>query len=312
MNTKLFATLLGVLALLSASCKKEKPVKGEDKPVIQSPYIKKVYEFKPAPGQFVNEGGDSDLAKTDILLGDVGKGVVSLGGYGGYIVFGFDHAIINATGLDLGIYSNPLIGVDMEFSEPGIVCVMQDVNKNGSPDDVWYELAGSDYSASTTLKNYKITYYKPASLAHDIRWIDNQGKEGLILRNMFHAQDYFPSWASGTEISYTGTLVRNTLTLGDIITNKPLRTGYSDNGSSEYVSFQEQFGRGYNTFDIDWAVNDNGDKVSLTSIDFVKVYTAQNCNGNLFSPDLNNERSRYVGEISTEIAGAVDLKLIKK
>lgn len=301
------------LALLSAvllSCKKENAVDkdGEgDKPTTnQSPYLNKIYDFKQAPGQFTN-----DLVKTDILIGSAGNGLVSLGGFGGYIVFGFDHSVTNTTGADLGIYGNPLIGVGMEFSEPGIVCVMQDQNKNGLPDDVWYELAGSEYNEQATIKNYKITYYKPTKLTDDIRWKDNQGKEGLVLRNQFHTQDYFPSWATANEISFTGTLIKNTLTSGEIITNKPLSFGYADNGSSEYVSLQEQLGRGYNTFDIDWAVDATGKKVILATIDFVKVYTGQNSNGNPFSPDNDNDHSRYIGEISTEFGGAVDLKLLK-
>lgn len=310
MKTKSIITL-AILSAVLFSCKKESAVEkdggGEKAVATQSPYLNKIYEFKQAPGQFTN-----DLVKTDILIGSAGNGLVSLGAYGGFIVFGFDHSVTNAAGADLGIYGNPLIGVDMEFSEPGIVSVMQDVNKNGLPDDIWYELAGSEYNASTTLKNYKITYYKPAKITDDIRWTDNQGKEGLVLRNQFHAQDYFPSGATANEISFTGTLLKNTLTSGEIITNKPFAFGYSDNGSSDYIALQESLGRGYNTFDIDWAVDAAGKKVNLTAIDFVKVYTAQNNNGNPFSPDNDNERSRYLGEISTEFGGAVDLKLLKK
>lgn len=305
--------VLTLLSIVFFSCKKEKGSENENENPIAglSPYVNKVYEYKPAPGQLINDGGNTDLSKTEILIGGVGNGLVSLGGFGGYIVFGFDHPITNGSGADLGIYGNPLVGLGMEFSEPGIVCVMQDQNKNGLPDDVWFELAGSDYSAATTIKNYKITYHRAASLSDDIRWTDNQGKEGLVLRTRFHAQDYFPGWTTAAEVSFTGTLVRNTLTPGDIITNKPLGIGYADNGSSDYLALQEQLGRGYNTFDIDWAVDSNRNKVALTSIDFVKIYTAQNSNGNPFSPDHNNEHARYIGEISTEFAGAVDIKLLK-
>src|ERR1700750_1183888 len=137
MKTKLIITL-SLLSAVLFSCKKENADEKEgpgDKPAAgTSPYISKIYEFKQAPGQFTN-----DLAKTDMLIGSGGNGLVSLGGYGGYIVFGFDQSSSNPTGVDVGIYGNPLIGVDMEFSEPGIVSVMQDVNKNGLPDDVWYE-----------------------------------------------------------------------------------------------------------------------------------------------------------------------------
>ena len=298
--------VLCLLAILS--CKKEK-VKKEDE--IEAPassaYVSKIYEFKQAPGQFTN-----DLVKTENLIGAAGNGLVSLGGYGGYIVFGFDHPIQNTTGADLGIYGNPLIGMGRDFSEPGIVCVMQDENKNGLPDDTWYELAGSEYGGSTTVKNYTITYYRPSTVNQDILWKDNLGKEGFILRNQFHGQDYFPSWATGNTISFTGTLVRNTFSGGDIMTNAPLTFGYADNGSNEYVRLQEQLGRGYNTFDIDWAVDSSGKKATLNAIDFVKIYTAQNHNGNPLSPVINNELSRFIGEISTEFGGAVDLKLLNK
>lgn len=310
---KIIINGLLLMSVLVFSCKKEKTADEVQPPVTApSPYLNKVYEFKPAPGQFTNDGGTTDVLKTSVLVGTAGQGLVSLGGYGGYIVFGFDHAVTNGAGADLGIYGNPLIVAGTEFSEPGIVCVMQDVNKNGLPDDTWYELAGSDYAAATTIKNYKITYYRPANLTADIRWTDNQGNEGLVLRNQFHTQDYYPAWTTANEISFTGTRLRNTLTAGEIITNKPLGIGYSDNGSAEYLSLQGQLGRGYNTFDIDWAVDANGNRVTLTAIDFVKVYTGQNSNGNPFSPDNNNERSRFIGEISTEFAGAADLKLLTK
>jgi hypothetical protein len=296
--------LLCLLAIIS--CKKEKLAdKDKEKEVhVPSPFVSKIYEFQQAPGQFTN-----DLVKTDILVGNAGNGLVSLGGFGGFIVFGFDHSIENIGGADLGIYGNPLIGEGRDFSEPGIVCVMKDDNKNGFPDDIWYELAGSEYNASTTVRNYTITYYRPSAPSSDIFWKDNQGKEGFILRNQFHGQDYFPSWATGGTISFTGTLIKNTFSAGDIMTNSPLSFGYADNGSNEYIKFQEQYGRGVNTFDIDWAVDASGKKVAFTSIDFVKVYTAQNHNGNPLDPEITNERSRFIGEISTEFSGAIDLKL---
>jgi hypothetical protein len=296
--------LLCLLAIIS--CKKEKGAdKDKEKEVhVPSPFVSKIYEFRQAPGQFTN-----DLVKTDILVGNAGNGLVSLGGFGGFIVFGFDHSVENIGRADLGIYGNPLIGEGRDFSEPGIVCVMKDENKNGLPDDIWYELAGSEYNASTTVRNYTITYYRPSASSSDIFWKDNQGKEGFILRNQFHGQDYFPSWATGSTISFTGTLVKNTFSAGDIMTNSPLSFGYADNGSNEYSKLQEQYGRGFNTFDIDWAVDAAGKKIALTSIDFIKVYTAQNHNGNPLDPDITNERSRFIGEISTEFSGAIDLKL---
>ena len=68
-----------------------------------SPYISTVYEYCPAPGQFVNampEYREGDTAETmrqkaeEAIAGKMQSGV-SLGAYGGYITFGFDHTVVN-------------------------------------------------------------------------------------------------------------------------------------------------------------------------------------------------------------------------
>ena len=69
----------------------------------QSPYINKVYEYRPAPGQFVNkmplyEEGDTEetmAAKATASIANDNQEVISLGGFGGYVVFGFDHSVVN-------------------------------------------------------------------------------------------------------------------------------------------------------------------------------------------------------------------------
>lgn len=298
-----------MVAILTSCGKNDGPVQEPVKPS-DSPYISKIFEYLPAPGQFTNDSSFGTKEKANTMVGGVGNGLLSLGSYGGYVIFGFDHPIKNDSGDDIGIFGNPLTGVGMEWSEPGIVCVMQDKNGNGLPDDgEWYELAGSEYDKPETVKNYKITYYKPTKTTDDVKWTDNLGKGGYVLKNRYHAQDYYPDWVTASSISFEGTLLKNTLTDGGIITNKPFSFGYTDSGSPEYLRIQDQLGRGYNTFDISWAVDKNGQKVTLSQIDFVKVYTGQNCNGNPYDPDITNPRSRYLGEISTEIAGAVDIKL---
>jgi len=72
----------------------------------QNAYINKVYDFCPAPGQYVNtmpqyNAGDtkeSILERVNATLCKESAGVISLGGYGGYVVFGFDHRVENQTG----------------------------------------------------------------------------------------------------------------------------------------------------------------------------------------------------------------------
>jgi hypothetical protein len=51
------------------------------------------------------------------------------------------------------------------------------------------------------------------------------------------------------------------------------------------------------SFDISWAVDPNGEPVSLPTIDFVRVYTAV------------DEVLNQTGELSTEVSGAIDLHI---
>ena len=141
-----------------------------------SPYINKVYEFRPAPGQFVNElpeyeSGDTYadmLAKAqEALAFDKQPGAVSLGAFGGYVVFGFDHTIVNTPdAFDFKIYGNAIIS-DINNAggscEPGVVYVSRDENGNGLPDDPWYELAGSEHTNPATVSRFSLSYKRPAS-----------------------------------------------------------------------------------------------------------------------------------------------------
>ncbi|MBR5189763.1 MAG: cell surface protein, partial [Paludibacteraceae bacterium] len=100
----------------------------------------RVYEYTPAPGQFINEkktGGFDDTQTTpETAIAYAEKRLnssdwVSLGGFGGYIVVGFDHSIDNSGAYDFGVLGNSVSG----SSEPGIVWVMQDENGDGLPND---------------------------------------------------------------------------------------------------------------------------------------------------------------------------------
>ncbi|WEK21169.1 MAG: PKD domain-containing protein [Candidatus Pedobacter colombiensis] len=317
LNLKWAFAMLIAFQMCASSCKKDRfeETGYQPRPVTasSSKFISKIFEYVPAPGQFINEGlGNPEAAES--LVGKANEGLVSLGGFGGYLIFGFDHSIKNGEGADIGIFGNPLTGVNAEWSEPGIVMVMQDLNNNGLPDDgPWFELAGSEYHKAETIKNYKITYYNPKNATDDIRWTDNQGKEGHVLRNRFHSKQYYPLWIKDQEqISFTGTLLKSTLFDGPIITSKPFEWGYSDSGSQDYKALMESTGKAYNSFDISWAVDDKGKPVVLDHIDFVKVYTGQNSNGNPYEPDRSNPRARYLGEVSTEVGGAIDISLYLK
>jgi len=122
----------------------------------ESPFVTNVLEFTPAPGQFVNHPDFSDPGRA---LGSPSGGgtsapnntsVVSLGGFGGYIVLGFDHTIaddpLNPFGLDAIVFGNAYwVGGDPErhWAECATIEISLDENKNGLADDTWYLIPGS-------------------------------------------------------------------------------------------------------------------------------------------------------------------------
>ena len=164
MRKGLLLAVLG-LAALSASAQKISTS-------TPSKYLQAVDEYRPAPGQFVNtlpkyEAGDNATTMaqkcTDAIAG--GKnGMITLGGYGGYVTFHFDHSIANVHGQrDFYIADNALYAAGMTTRgscEQGIVMVSKDINHNGIADDPWYEIAGSADrdSLAKTIFGYQITY----------------------------------------------------------------------------------------------------------------------------------------------------------
>jgi len=265
-----------------------------------SKYISQVFDYLPAVGQFTNKlpayvDGDTQTEMTakagKALIGEK-PSMITLGGYGGYVVFGFDHTILNQKDKrDFKVLGNGFAG----SSEPGIIMVAYDKNKNGKPDeDEWYEIAGSEYSNPTTIKNYTITYHKPTvedskATPEYIKWEDNQGKSGYKAKNTFHKQPYYPIWFGQNQLKFSGSLLANNYTeKNGIWTGKQLAYGYADNAANNSED---------SNIDIDWAVDKNGNPVKLMGIDFIKVYTA------------TNQEAGWLGEISTEVAGAYDLHL---
>ena len=244
------------------------------------------------------EEGDDAAAmvrKCTEALADNNGGMVSLGGYGGYITFHFDHSVKNVEGeYDIYIKGNAMDN----GSEPGIVMVSKDTNGNGLPDDEWYELSGSaDVDSIGKVKyGYEITYtYSEMS---DIPWTDNLSRSGTVDRNTFHNQEYYPLWLVQTlpgrqsVLMFKGTLLPNnaydTSGKGSMWVLPALRYGYVDNLANNDTEG--------NSFDIGWAVEpESRTPVYLDYVDFVRVYTGM------------NQKAGWLGETSTEITGAKDL-----
>ena len=287
-----------------------------------SPYIAHVYDYLPAPGQFVNvyPAYQPGYTKADILAqletALVGKtnATVSLGSYGGYIVFGFDHPVVNRHGYDVKIYGNAIqseavANMPGGSCEPGIIMVGLDMDDDGVPSegDKWYEIKGADYDRSQ--HGYEITYYKPdenkVRVPHEswrfitdvnyVYWTSNDqvadSTSGYVWRNSFHnSNPYWPLWIEDTVLTFRGTKLPN--------------TAIDMSGGNGNNWFQPFLGEGYVDnlpnpqepgFKIDWAIDEDGNPVMLDHIDFVKVYTGQ------------MDYCGWLGETSTEVCGAEDL-----
>ncbi len=264
----------------------------------------KVFEYTPAPGQFINDVGSGGFdgtqttptAAAEYAEARFAKGLfVSLGGFGGYVVVGFDHSVRNLAGKDFAVVGNAFDG----SSEPAVVWVMQDANCDGEPNDVWYELRGSETGAEGTIQNYAVTYYRPTAAGQPVRWIDSLGDSGEVdYLSAYHSQEfYYPLWIAEGSYTLSGTRLeaRNYDTSGNgtMWIQPSYGWGYADNFSeTDWVTTEKS-----NHFDISNAMDTEGSPVELQYIDFVKVQTAL------------NTKSGWLGENSTEVIGVKDLNI---
>lgn len=264
----------------------------------------KVLDYSPAPGQFINEipeyeVGDTKatiIAKAEDYLNN--KNMISLGAWGGNITLKLSIPIINKKEandfriLGNAVYANASTsGVLYGSAEPGIVLVMQDSNGNGLADDTWYELYGAEtYNGK---ENYTVTYHYPEADATNERfmyWESSTGENGYISRNTsYHNHKFFPLW-----LEHNNTMTFSGRRLPD---NGKFNATTSQYDLTSYYGYADSHPNNtdYSCLDIDNAIDTNGNYVSLSSIDFIKIYTGVlQSNGPL-------------GECSTEIAGIESL-----
>ena len=271
---------------------------GDDTPTATDG-VSRVFDYRPAPGQFVNilpeyADGDTQATMNDKVFAAIGegrRGLVTLGAAGGYLVAGFASRVPNVPGeADIEVLGNAFENA----SEPGIVSVMRDDNGNGLPDDTWYELRGSAHDEAQF--SYTLTYTRPApnhtsvpsgdpwcADARYISWRDNLGATGFLEQNIYHRQPYFPAWAAADELTFTFTLLPNRAYLsGDAWLQPAFAWGYADNQPN---------GTDGCHFDIGNAIDTNGQPIALDGIDFIRIHTA------VF------RQMGAIGEASTEVSG---------
>ena len=295
----------------------------------RTPYISEVFDYCYGVGQH-SQAHPGIHAKPSDAVKFIGtdSDYVLLGGWGGYIVGGFDHEISNAAGPDFAVYTQPGTG-----NEQAVVYVMADANGNGRPDDTWYELKGSatdaDYSAGGVyqfagnaydkplevnyppdplnkyIRDYELTYYK-AVPGGNVTWEDNQGNSGDL--KSLYWQDTSEKWwwpyYEGSSKTFTGVKLPHNKFSSDGTYwwdfEDRLTWGYAENydeyGSidCQLITFGDDF-RKANCFDIANAIDKEGKPVFLSGIRFIKVQSA------VFL------QAGWLNEVSTEVSGAVDL-----
>lgn len=280
-----------------------------------NPYITSIFDFDPAPGMFANDLYKDGFKKEDMLrtaLGRINETNVGyqldLGGFGGSIIVGFDHTVVNVAGQsDFRIYGGDLTD-KANPPAPGIVYVAYDKNGNGKPDeDEWYEIAGSQHTKANTTKNFKITYHKkaagapvvvggPNDMFSDREHVlcENNSPESYYLPRSKSKKEYYPLWATQTAVTYEGTRLNV-----DFVTARPGQTTLWN-----FTAPQWGYANAVNPdIDIDWAVDKNGNKANLPGINFIKVV---NCVSEPMG--LCHQQS----SMATKFAGAGDLHLLKK
>lgn len=294
----------------------------------------KVLEYCPAPGQFTNNLPEIDnkmsaeerLKACEQQLED--GYLVCLGAAGGYITVALDQPIKNGKGSDIRILGNAFYSVnDPKYGdatiggsvEPGIVYV----GVGSSPETAeWYELAGSEYY-TTEMPRFEITYYKPTVEAGEsttpyitidnyIRWTaswtnpdgSKQTADGWQPKNQFHEQSYWPAWEENDHITFRGSrLPDNAVNYGG--------DGSDPDNPQYWVSYRyaaDSYGYAdaapnsdnvYTTFDLDWAVDSDGNPKHLDHADFIRIQSGvlQQCG--------------WTGETSTEVGRITNLHLIE-
>jgi hypothetical protein len=303
--------LFGLMLVgFSASCSKDKDTESDvstntTTTITQdtSAYITKVYDYVYAPGQFASvaySASASDFVGVPSYLSTAttSKNLISLGGWGGYIIAGFNHNITNVSGNDFVVFCG-----SSSAPEPGVVYVMEDTNGNGLPDDTWYELKGSEFSNASTYRNYTVTYYKAKSDSANVTWKDSNGNTGSLVPG--YGNTYSSGWWKyplKDSLAFTGTRLPDAYynsgssTSQNWVVYSGLFTwGYAENATgTDYNSTYKG-----DEFDISNAVDASGNAVKLTSIRFIKVQTG------IF------QQAGWLNEISTEVYGAADLSMLK-
>gem|GEM_PF-298359 len=169
-------------------------------------------------------------------------------------------------------------------------------------------VAASEKEIPETYETYPVVYnYTKVVQAFDnyIFWKDNLGHNGYECKNSYHKQSYWPEYAGETI-----TIVGEYLPVNSFDTSGDGSSYVQDAKWWGFPLDSKEYGLGawgycdnyantdpLSTIDIDWAVDENGKKVELSHIDFIKVQSGV------------HKQSGWVGEVSTEFCGVEDMHI---
>ena len=290
-------SLCSVLFASMASCS------GDDEPKPEIDYDNTSYmavitavDYRPAPGQFINELPEADENTTAAQINEVVRTMlnegelISLGSLGGSVTMTLSRPIYNSATqrADFIVLGNAYITsvdnyVTYGSAEPGIVYVMEDTNGNGLPDDTWYALRGQDWDK---VREVTVTYTVPEQPMAD-RWVDwtlSDGSGGHFDLHNTHNHSYFPLWEKTDTLTFTTLMI-------------PRNGSYdADSGRYRQVCLWGYADSYPNNSDdaalsLDDAVDENGNPVHILKADFIKVVSAV------------LQSNGPMGECSTEVGG---------
>lgn len=171
--------------------------------------------------------------------------IVSLGGFGGYIILGFDHRVendpLNPGGWDFIIFGNSFYvngDENIYAQEPGFVEVAADNNGNSLADDTFYLIFGIPSAGFSSDVPISSDYWALNGVDH---------------------RDYF------------------TRGYADVTPVLSESFGSALAPDDPYANGITSGSRGGDAFDISDAVDINGGLLHLSHIDFVKITTAVDC-----------------------------------
>ena len=282
----------------------------------QSPFATAVIEFAPAPGQYVNDPYYNDPSKAlgrpygDGFVEPGESSLVTLGGFGGYVVLGFEQTVrddpANPFGLDAIVYGNAFWvsgNPNRRWAECGFIEISRDVNSNGLADDLWYLIRGShitDLTGQYEEQTWDVYIAEPTYPPPDVLWlppgatgvwttegyrlppeifetiiVENPNGEDAEKEAIFGYADFSP-----TE---------------DLPTGKTAEVFYARPDNPFKVGLTPGCGGG-DGFDVAWAIDPaTGEAANLDGFDHVRITTALNLIDLPF------------GELSTEIDAVADV-----